>query len=741
MLDALLEDDALRLALHLLQHATSPLGNPIQSLQDAYGGDLLPVITKALAGCTSDQKVALERLLCRLGAYSCHPQVLRMFQRSLSTIPLDLVHKIPQRPLVGRLHAKENGWTTRPNIRVPLEMEIAWNTRNGIALLVEMIKMNAGEWEPRSSVIRLEKIGESHIPLGHWGSNRTDGRSKQGSGVKEGNQGPNKVRSNLTGDRENGSHDLVAVRLNDAKSSARFEGWESEQRLQSNSWDVNHSGWWEMARVVDIAWSFRSISTGRYLGMAAGDQVANHHKLREVEHPFPWHLRKDDPGLMVSIIVPYTDYVIDLSDGNDPPKPGAVLKIYQDHRVPHQQWYLCQDLHLATSRALKHGTEYKIVNTQSNTAIEINDAKDAKWMAFRHAETQDYLGLRNSVVPFPDGERLSSVKKEFTWAVLPHHDDTSKFKIWIPFTSRVVDLHGGWAQDDTPIHLFPERDVDSTGSGIKRFRRGDLYDFARSAFEDGDGGKGWKRQVLLTLLELQRILREMEAVVNWFMGSKLQQWEIAKVVGQLYSIRNVGTQRYLGMRVNERVRNGYKLVDVEEAFPWEIRPTEYVGRVPPLMLCVPYTDYVTVLDHKEDSGLQAGSCVLLHQLQPGFQQLWRLSKAVYFCVDNDSDLQQFIAVETEQGWAFQNVARSVPDGTQVASVEKAFTWIVLPSPVETSEFKLWVPFTPHVIDALDEKPKSNTPVQLGKQRVRACQWWKFEPGKWCSFNEFLILTL
>ncbi|KAH6880329.1 hypothetical protein BKA70DRAFT_1343737 [Coprinopsis sp. MPI-PUGE-AT-0042] len=238
---------------------------------------------------------------------------------------------------------------------------------------------------------------------------------------------------------------------------------------------------WEMARVVDIAWSFRSISTGRYLGMAAGDQVANHHQLREVEHPFPWHLRKDDPGLLVSILVPYTNYVIDLSDGNDPPKPGAVLKIYQDHRVPHQRWYLCQDLHLATSRALKHGTEYKIVNTQSNTAIEINDAKAACFRvkldentnrqkfiaietqngwAFRHAETQDYLGLRNSVVPFPDGERLSSVKKEFTWAVLPHHDDTSKFKIWIPFTSRVVDLHGGRTEDDTPIHLFPDRDFD-----------------------------------------------------------------------------------------------------------------------------------------------------------------------------------------------------------------------------------------------------------------------------------------
>ncbi|KAH6880308.1 hypothetical protein BKA70DRAFT_1343681 [Coprinopsis sp. MPI-PUGE-AT-0042] len=322
--DALPEDDALRLALHLLQRATSPLGNPIQSLQDAFSGGLFPVIAKALAGCTSEQRVALEQLFCRLGAYSCHPRVLRILQRSLTTIPPHLVRQISQRPLVGRrwsslvsiinnmssilqVHANQKGskicdndvehseaswsskacsqchlvvycssacqkqdWsrrhrdecsvmqntfhrrqqqefrysqetrrfhlgfiqdifrkqhreleatpdglsyndsvvivdvrsckdarmhvirryplfahlearivgdcpalearasaliaklrgTTRPNTRVLLEMEIAWNARRGIALLVEMMKTGAGEWEPRSSVVRLEKISE-----------------------------------------------------------------------------------------------------------------------------------------------------------------------------------------------------------------------------------------------------------------------------------------------------------------------------------------------------------------------------------------------------------------------------------------------------------------------------------------------------------------------------------------------------------------------------------------------------
>ncbi|KAH6880317.1 hypothetical protein BKA70DRAFT_1473277 [Coprinopsis sp. MPI-PUGE-AT-0042] len=236
---------------------------------------------------------------------------------------------------------------------------------------------------------------------------------------------------------------------------------------------------WEITKVLGVAWSIRSISTGRYLGMKPDDKVKNRYELREVEDPFPWHVRSGDPTKS-RLFVPYTNHVIDLNQDNGAPEPGTVLYVHENHGASNQQWQLCKgDLHLATSKALRHGAEYRIVNAQSKTAITTNGAKVACYKldeekdhqkfvavvtqngwAFRNAESQDYLGLPNSVVPFPDGERLSSIKKEFTWVVLPHHEATSKFKIWVPFTSRVLDLQHGSDQDGTPINLYKEHGVD-----------------------------------------------------------------------------------------------------------------------------------------------------------------------------------------------------------------------------------------------------------------------------------------
>ncbi|KAH6880323.1 hypothetical protein BKA70DRAFT_1343721 [Coprinopsis sp. MPI-PUGE-AT-0042] len=226
---------------------------------------------------------------------------------------------------------------------------------------------------------------------------------------------------------------------------------------------------WEISKVVGLAWSVRSISTGRYLGMKPNDKVTNHYELWEVEHPFPWHFRRESPETRIKMFVPYSNHAIDLNQANGP-KPGTVLSIYEKHEGLHQQWILCEDLHLATSKALVHGSNYRIINSQSKTAIEMDgskvacfksdEAKDCQkkngW-AFRHVASQDYLGLPNSVLPLSDGVPLCSVKKEFTWVALPHHEDTSKFRIWVPFTFKVMDLHCGSNKDDTPIRLFPER--------------------------------------------------------------------------------------------------------------------------------------------------------------------------------------------------------------------------------------------------------------------------------------------
>ncbi|KAH6867894.1 hypothetical protein BKA70DRAFT_1579024 [Coprinopsis sp. MPI-PUGE-AT-0042] len=73
--------------------------------------------------------------------------------------------------------------------------------------------------------------------------------------------------------------------------------------------------------------------------------------------------------------------------------------------------------------------------------------------AFQNVATKRFLGLPISVLPIPDGIRLSAVSHECIWVVLPHHEDTAKFKLWIQFTARVMNLRNGETGDDTPIYM------------------------------------------------------------------------------------------------------------------------------------------------------------------------------------------------------------------------------------------------------------------------------------------------
>ncbi|KAH6902278.1 hypothetical protein BKA70DRAFT_1307550, partial [Coprinopsis sp. MPI-PUGE-AT-0042] len=233
---------------------------------------------------------------------------------------------------------------------------------------------------------------------------------------------------------------------------------------------------WEVSKVIDLLWSIRNLSSGHYLGMKAYDKVTDWYELREVEHPFLWHLRRFDQDPRISIFVPYTNFVIDLHQN---PNPGTVLYIHGHHQGPNQKWHFCKDLHLAASKVLRHDAAYRIINIQAKTAIQMNQGKvgcfrldeesdcqkfiavetENGW-AFRNIESQDYLGIPNTIVSFQNAGRLSCVRKKFTWVVLPHHENAFWFKIWVPFTSRVMDLHRGFAQNDTPIHLLNEHNVD-----------------------------------------------------------------------------------------------------------------------------------------------------------------------------------------------------------------------------------------------------------------------------------------
>lgn len=44
------------------------------------------------------------------------------------------------------------------------------------------------------------------------------------------------------------------------------------------------------------------------------------------------------------------------------------------------------------------------------------------------------------------------------------------------------------------------------------------------------------------------------------------QWEIALLAGRTYSIRNSGTQRYLGMKLGANIESDYELYEVDHVF-------------------------------------------------------------------------------------------------------------------------------------------------------------------------------
>ncbi|KAH6899104.1 hypothetical protein BKA70DRAFT_1406456 [Coprinopsis sp. MPI-PUGE-AT-0042] len=241
---------------------------------------------------------------------------------------------------------------------------------------------------------------------------------------------------------------------------------------------ASQSQQWSLKTRNGVGWYLQNVASGLYLGLPADEHARNGLPVHEVEHEFEWYLKREgDSSNCFSLYVPYTRHVIDLNPGN--PKPEMVLYIYEDGKGPHQVWHLCKDLHLETSKALVDGKIYRIVNGQSKTMMTLKEdytvacfqsdlaegqkfkaIKTLTGWAFRTVHTDRYLGIPLTIVAPDNGPRLSSVATEFTWMVFPHYDDRKRFRIWIPFTRKLMDLHRGLSEDDTPIHILEDRDVE-----------------------------------------------------------------------------------------------------------------------------------------------------------------------------------------------------------------------------------------------------------------------------------------
>ncbi|KAH6906893.1 hypothetical protein BKA70DRAFT_1285754 [Coprinopsis sp. MPI-PUGE-AT-0042] len=105
-----------------------------------------------------------------------------------------------------------------------------------------------------------------------------------------------------------------------------------------------------------VFWHLQNVESGRYLGLPMDENVEDSLKLREVDHKFSWHVKRDEnDNHHYLLYVPYTKHVVDM-DPKDV-KPANKVFVYQDGEGRHQSWHLCR------ASSLKDGDVYKITNT------------------------------------------------------------------------------------------------------------------------------------------------------------------------------------------------------------------------------------------------------------------------------------------------------------------------------------------------------------------------------------------
>ncbi|KAH6906901.1 hypothetical protein BKA70DRAFT_1563323 [Coprinopsis sp. MPI-PUGE-AT-0042] len=229
------------------------------------------------------------------------------------------------------------------------------------------------------------------------------------------------------------------------------------------------------------------------------------------------------------------------------------------------------------------------------------------------------------------------------------------------------------------------------------------------------------------------------AVVRPYIVSESQQWNVTTSDGVFWHVQNVESGRYLGLRIHERAQDSVIVREVDYKFAWHVKrceePRYYV-------LYVPYSSHIVDINPEMTT---QGSDVLLNQDGQGDHQVWILcrdphldvssalkdghiyeiismdDRCMYFDIDTKrvscswsetSGGDQFRAVETDHGWAFQHVQTqrylgiphtiALDDEVQVSTVVKPFTWMIIldayVSEWSAMAFEMWLPFASRVLD-------------------------------------------
>ncbi|KAH6906930.1 hypothetical protein BKA70DRAFT_1285866 [Coprinopsis sp. MPI-PUGE-AT-0042] len=224
--------------------------------------------------------------------------------------------------------------------------------------------------------------------------------------------------------------------------------------------------------------------------------------------------------------------------------------------------------------------------------------------------------------------------------------------------------------------------------------------------------------------------KDGSVVANPYTGSPSQQWKFEPSDGVSWSIQNVASGHYLGLPIDECVKNKVTLREVHQIFPWHVRQDK--GRRTTFLLHIPYTKFGIHLDqrvseltktalyvHEDNEGHPWYLYKDLHlRVSSVLKDGWGymipntcLHKAItvednhtvtYLQPDGREEGQTFQAVQTADGWAFLNIKTKQYLGTRhtvvfpddslrLSSVATEFTWMIIPH--HGGNFQIWLPFT------------------------------------------------
>ncbi|KAH6871732.1 hypothetical protein BKA70DRAFT_1578101 [Coprinopsis sp. MPI-PUGE-AT-0042] len=216
---------------------------------------------------------------------------------------------------------------------------------------------------------------------------------------------------------------------------------------------------WKLTTSDGVFWHVQNVESERYLGLPINKHVQNSLKLQELDHKFSWHVKRDENhGHHYLLYVPYTKHVVDMDPEDVKPGNGEVF-VYEDGKGTHQSWHLCR------APSLRDGDVYKIAHAKRSVGsitfdndtkreCEGSDAHKASlalWFraietdrgwAFQHVQTQRYLGIPHTV-SLSNFVQISTVRKPFTWILIPDGGVSMVFEIWLPFTKRAIKLYRG----------------------------------------------------------------------------------------------------------------------------------------------------------------------------------------------------------------------------------------------------------------------------------------------------------